>query len=83
MAAPPDVRDAVLERDAERARFDAAMQQCEQLARELLVARARQARTQDELIRARETIDNMERSWFWRARLFWVRIRKRLGGRGD
>lgn len=83
MSVSPDARDLQLERDADRHRIDAMAQQCDRLAAELSVARDRMERTQFELVRARATIANMERSWFWRVRLFWVRLRRTLGGRGD
>ena len=31
------------------------------------------------LAHAQATIQNMERSWFWRARLTWVRVRRLVG----
>ena len=80
---------------AERARNAAAMQQCDHLAAEILSLRRRHAQDleqrttaleavrqlTEQLASARATIANMERSWFWRARLLWVRMRTVLSRR--
>jgi hypothetical protein len=67
---------------AERARVETAMQQCEQLAAEIWRWRRKHeaaalelSETAAQLAHAQATIHNMERSWFWRARLNWVRVR--------
>jgi hypothetical protein len=69
--------------DAQRAAD--LMQQCEHLAQEIWRWRTRHDRaveqlrvTAEQLVFAQTTIANMERSWFWRARLVWVRIRSTL-----
>lgn len=68
---------------AERARVDSAMQQCEHLASEIWSWRRKYEAASLELVEtharlahAHTTIRNMERSWFWRARLTWVRVRR-------
>jgi len=82
-------RDAALEElAAERARVEALMQQLERLALEVHQLRAGQTPVwtpallddrERQLAYARATIRNMERSWFWRARLVWVRLRALVG----
>ncbi|HEX6462998.1 MAG TPA: hypothetical protein VFZ98_01040 [Vicinamibacterales bacterium] len=60
--------------DAEREDYEAAI--ARHRLNELHLAEAvRQA--QLDLAQARDTIAHMERSWFWRARRIWVRVRGR------
>lgn len=75
--------------DADRDRIAVLIQQCEHLASEIFVWRRRHAHQVEERLAtaeqvrqlsirlrvARETIANMERSWFWRLRAVYVRIR--------
>lgn len=48
-------------------------------ARELHEARTALAQAQTELSQAQEIVDQMERSWFWRARRPWAWISRRMG----
>jgi hypothetical protein len=68
----------------ERERVRVAMQQCETLAAEVWALRRRcaglEARATEFEARAtfaEETIANMQRSWFWRARLLYARVFRR------
>jgi hypothetical protein len=70
---------------AQRERAEALLQQCDRLAAEVMAWRTGEATPwapafeSDEarrLAQAQATIRNMERSWFWRARMMWVRIRR-------
>ena len=72
---------------AERGRVESAMQQCEYLASEIWswrrkheVAALELGEISAKLAHAQATIQNMERSWFWRARLNWVRVRNLIEG---
>jgi len=57
-----------------REEFEAAL--ARHRANELhLATEVREAQRQ--LVQARDTIAHMERSWFWRARKVWVRLRGR------
>jgi hypothetical protein len=71
----------------ERGRVESAMQQCEHLASEVWSWRRKHEAAALELgeisaklAHANATIQNMERSWFWRARLHWVRVRNLFEG---
>jgi len=73
---------------SERSRVDTAMQQLETLATELWSWRRRAEQLEAERagLSARlgyyeETVRNMERSWFWRARLLVTRLTGRGGRR--
>jgi len=58
--------------DAEREDYEAAIARHRANERHL----AEEVRkTQRELLQARDRIAHMERSWFWRARLLWVKLR--------
>lgn len=75
--------EALAAAGAERERSQALLRQCDRLAAEILALRrgtappwepalmSDQAR---HLAEARQTIRNMERSWFWRARLAYRRL---------
>jgi hypothetical protein len=65
--------EAIAVATAERDRTAMLMQQCDQLALEIFALRKREYSLQ--LARAHATIRTMERSWFWRARMVWVRVR--------
>ena len=79
--------DAIVAVAAERERVGSAMQQCEYLASEIWRWRRKHEAAALELeeitsrlAHAQVTIQNMERSWFWRARLAWVRLRNGFAG---
>jgi hypothetical protein len=66
-----DLRQALEEA---RKEFEAAL--ARHRANELHLA-AQVRETQRQLIQARDATAHMERSWFWRARTLWLRLRGR------
>ena len=86
---------AVAAAAAERERNRALLQQCDRLAQELYLLRARLPTdwqpslvTEEgrQLAEARATISAMERSWFWRMRRVYVWVRnaaRRVRGAGE
>jgi hypothetical protein len=84
--------DALAAAAAERERSLALLRQCDQLASEILAMRrgtappwqpALLSDQSRQLAEALQTIRNMERSWFWRMRLVWVRIRTMAWSRAE
>lgn len=76
--------EALVAAAAERERSLVLLRQCDELASDILAMRrgtappwqpALLSDQSRQLADALQTIRNMERSWFWRMRLVWVRIR--------
>jgi chromosome segregation ATPase len=73
MTATDQTGDPRRELEEAREEFEAALARHRANERHL-AAEIREAQRQ--LLQARDTIAHMERSWFWRARMVWVRLRR-------